>query len=61
MDMKNNNNNYTNNMSIEEISADANFMIGEDRIPDIMVVGVGGGGNNAINNMHKQNVKDVVS
>lgn len=59
MDMKNNNNNYTNNMSIEEISADANFMIGEDRIPDIMVVGVGGGGNNAINNMHKQNVKDV--
>ena len=46
-------------MSIEEISEQGNFMIGNDRTPDIMVVGVGGGGNNAINNMYKQDVKDV--
>lgn len=31
----------------------------EDRDPIIKVVGVGGGGNNAINHMYRQNIKDI--
>ena len=43
--------------NIEEIDAGSDFVVGKDVVPDIMVVGVGGGGNNAINNMYKQNIK----
>lgn len=45
--------------NIEEIDAGSDFVVGKDVVPDIMVVGVGGGGNNAINNMYKQNIKKV--
>ncbi|MBE6317486.1 MAG: cell division protein FtsZ [Bacteroidales bacterium] len=46
-------------MSIEEIEDSSNFVIRDNPTPEIMVIGVGGGGNNAINNMFKQNIKDV--
>ncbi len=46
-------------MSIEEIEDSSNFVISDNPTPEIMVIGVGGGGNNAINNMFKQNIKDV--
>ena len=46
-------------MSIEEIDETLDFVRKEDRVSDIMVVGVGGGGNNAINNMYKHNIKEV--
>lgn len=46
-------------MSIEEIDENLGFVVKEDQVSDIMVVGVGGGGNNAINNMYKNNVKNV--
>lgn len=46
-------------MNIEEIEAGSDFVMKKDVVPDIMVVGVGGGGNNAINNMYKQNIKKV--
>ena len=48
-------------MSIEEIEDSSNFVIRDNPTPEIMVIGVGGGGNNAINNMFKQNIKDVTS
>ncbi len=46
-------------MSIEELENSASFDIKSERAPEIMVIGVGGGGNNAINNMYKQNIKSV--
>ena len=46
-------------MSIEELENSASFDIKSEKAPEIMVIGVGGGGNNAINNMYKQNIKSV--
>lgn len=46
-------------MSIEEIDKAASFDIKRDTTPQIMVIGVGGGGNNAINNMYSKNIKSV--
>lgn len=48
-------------MSIElqEIEKAANFNIQSKDDPKIMVIGVGGGGNNAINNMYNQNIESV--
>ena len=48
-------------MSIElqEIEEAANFNIQSKDDPKIMVIGVGGGGNNAINNMYSQNIESV--
>lgn len=46
-------------MSIEELENSASFDIKCEKSPEIMVIGVGGGGNNAINNMYKQNIKSV--
>ena len=46
-------------MSIEEIDKAANFDIKSDAKSQIMVIGVGGGGNNAINNMYSKNIKSV--
>lgn len=46
-------------MSIEELENSASFDIKSEKSPEIMVIGVGGGGNNAINNMYKQSIKSV--
>lgn len=47
------------NMSIEEIDQSCDFVMKHDEVSEIMVIGVGGGGNNAINNMYQEQVKDV--
>ena len=46
-------------MSIEEIDQSCDFVMKHDEVSEIMVIGVGGGGNNAINNMYQEQVKDV--
>lgn len=46
-------------MSIEEIDETLDFVEKKDKVSDIMVIGVGGGGSNAINNMFESDVKNV--
>lgn len=46
-------------MSIEDIDKDCDFVMKQDATSEIMVIGVGGGGNNAINNMFKSQVENV--
>ena len=46
-------------MSVEEFDNDCDFVMNNDVTPEIMVIGVGGGGNNAIDNMYKEKVENV--
>lgn len=46
-------------MSVEELDNDCDFVLSNDVTPEIMVIGVGGGGNNAIDNMYKEKVENV--
>ena len=46
-------------MGIEDIEKDCDFVMNQDATSEIMVIGVGGGGNNAINNMFKSKVEKV--
>ena len=46
-------------MTIEDITNDSNFLIGSNDETIIKVIGVGGGGNNAIKHMYNQGIKNV--
>lgn len=46
-------------MCVEELDNDCDFVLSNDVTPEIMVIGVGGGGNNAIDNMYKEKVENV--
>lgn len=46
-------------MTIEDISNNTDFSIPQSRPVDIKVIGVGGGGNNAVKHMYEQGIKDV--
>lgn len=46
-------------MTIEDITRNTDFSIPQSRPVDIKVIGVGGGGNNAVRHMYEQGIKDV--
>jgi cell division protein FtsZ len=47
------------NDPITDIANDPGFLTGDEATTDIKVIGVGGGGNNAVNHMYKQGIKGV--